>query len=92
MESKSPAVLNTIKDRAISLWGEENWLREIVKEYVRLEKEQDPTTSATTNSRRSQILRAFETGGCRLETAMLLAEAVGCQFQMVCTEVQVSKF
>jgi len=92
MESKSPAVLNTIKDRAISLWGEENWLREIVKEYVRLAKEQDPTTSATPNSRRSQILRAFETGGCRLETAMLLAEAVGCQFHMVCTEVQVSKF
>ena len=92
MESKSSAVLNAIKDRAISLWGEENWLREIVKEYVRLEKEQDPATNANPNNRRSQILRAFETGGCRLETAMLLADAVGCQFQMSCTEVQVSRF
>lgn len=92
MESKSTAVLNAIKDRAISLWGEDEWLREIIKEYVRLEKEQDPTTKATANSRRSQILRAFETGGCRLETAMLLADAVGCQFQMICTEVQIRGF
>ena len=94
---RSAAILNAIKDRAIERWGAENWLKEIVREYVRIEKEQaDPeeedTKKITPVNRRSQILRAFETGNCRLDTAMLLAESVGCQFQLVCKEVQVMEF
>ena len=79
----------------IERWGAEDWLKEIVREYVRIEKEQaDPedTEKITPVNRRSQILRAFETGNCRLDTAMLLAESVGCQFQLVCKEVQVVEF
>jgi hypothetical protein len=89
----SAAVLNAIQARAIQLWGAENWLKEVVKAYVALEQQQGADAKkATYVNRRNQIERAFETGSCRLDTAMLLAEAVGCQFQMVCTEVQVTKF
>jgi hypothetical protein len=92
---RSAAILNAIKNRAIERWGAEDWLKEIVREYVRIEKEQaelEDTGKITPVNRRSQILRAFETGNCRLDTAMLLAESVGCQFQLVCKEVQVMKF
>jgi hypothetical protein len=91
VETGSPsAVLEAIKARAIARWGDD-WLLEIVREYVRLANSQGDT-KATVNNRKSQIQRAFEVGSCRLDTAMLLAEAVGCHFQMVCTEVQVTKF
>jgi hypothetical protein len=91
VESKSPStVLEVIKARAIARWGDD-WLLEIVREYVRLANSQGDA-KATVNSRKSQLQRAFEVGSCRLETAMLLAEAIGCQFQLVCTEVQVVKF
>ena len=91
VEPGSPsAVLDAIKTRAIARWGDD-WLLEIVREYVRLANAQGDT-KATVNNRKSQTQRAFEVGSCRLDTAMLLAEAVGCQFQMVCTEVQVTKF
>ncbi|NMF85056.1 hypothetical protein [Nodosilinea sp. P-1105] len=79
----------------IERWGAEDWLKEIVREYVRIEKEQaesEDTEKITPVNRRSQILRAFETGNCRLDTVMLLAESVGCQFQLVCKEVQVVEF
>lgn len=92
---RSAAILNAIKDRAISRWGAEDWLKEIVREYVRIEKEQaepEDIEKITPVNRRSQILRAFESGNCRLDTAMLLAESVGCQFQLVCKEVQVMEF
>jgi hypothetical protein len=82
--------LESIKARAIARWGDD-WLLEIVREYVRLANSQGDT-KATVNNRKSQMQRAFEVGSCRLETAMLLAEAVGCRFQMVCTEVQVTEF
>ena len=90
----SAAVLNAIKARAISLWGESDWFPQIVKEYVRLELEQTQgdAKKATYANRRNQIERAFETGSCRLDTSMLLAAAVGCQFQLVCKEVQVMEF
>ncbi len=82
--------MESIKARAIARWGDD-WLLEIVREYVRLANSQGDT-KATVNNRKSQMQRAFEVGSCRLETAMLLAEAVGCRFQMVCTEVQVTEF
>ena len=91
VEPGSPsAVLDSIKARAIARWGDD-WLLEIVREYVRLANSKGDT-KATVNNRKSQMQRAFEVGSCRLETAMLLAEAVGCRFQMVCTEVQVTEF
>ena len=95
VESKTSAdILNAINARAISIWGESDWFPQIVKEYVRLELEQSngDAKKATYANRRNQIERAFETGSCRLDTAMLLADAVGCRFQMICTEVKVTKF
>lgn len=92
VEPGSPsAVLEAIKTRAIARWGDDDWLLEIVREYVRLANAQGDD-KATVNNRKSQTQRAFEVGSCRLDTAILLAQAVGCQFQMVCTEVQVTKF
>jgi hypothetical protein len=90
----SAAVLNAIKARAIKTWGEENWFKSIVNEYVRLEQQRggEGAKKATYVNRRNQIDRAFEVGSCNLETAMLLAAAVGCRFQMVCTEVQIQEF
>ena len=82
--------MESIKARAIARWGDD-WLLEIVREYVRLANSKGDT-KATVNNRKSQMQRACEVGSCRLETAMLLAEAVGCRFQMVCTEVQVTEF
>ena len=82
--------MESLKARAIARWGDD-WLLEIVREYVRLANSKGDT-KATVNNRKSQMQRAFEVGSCRLETAMLLAEAVGCRFQMVCTEVQVTEF
>ena len=91
--TSSAAVLNAIKARAIKVWGEDNWNKEIIKAYIELEQQQGvDAKKASYVNRRTQILRAFETGSCRLDTAMLLAQAVGCQFQLVCTEVQVLKF
>mgnify|MGYP006271185263 CR=1 FL=1 len=85
------AVLSTIKERAIARWGEDAWQLEIAREYVRLARQQGDE-KATINSGKSQIQRAFSVGSCRLDTAMLLAAAVGCRFQMVCTEVSVTEF
>ncbi|MGG6241560.1 hypothetical protein ACQ4N7_23285 [Nodosilinea sp. AN01ver1] len=91
--NSSAAVLNAIKARAIQTWGEENWSKEIIKAYVEIEQQQGvDAKKASYVNRRTQILRAFETGSCRLDTAMLLADAVGCQFQLVCTEVTVTQF
>ena len=89
----SAAVLNAIKAKAITIWGEKDWFKEIVKAYVQLEQQSsEDAKKANYVNRRNQIERAFEAGSCRLDTAMLLAESVGCQFQMICTEVQVTKF
>jgi len=83
-KSSSGDVLEAIKRRAIARWGEEKWLLNLVREYVRLEG-----GDVKPVQRRSQIVRAFETGSCTLETAMLLAAAVGCKFQMRCETLSV---
>lgn len=46
----------------------------------------DMIQSAVT--RRAQLERAFESGSCTLETAIILAAATGCRFQMACLEVE----
>ncbi|MGJ3252344.1 MAG: hypothetical protein ACFE0J_14640 [Elainellaceae cyanobacterium] len=81
-------VLERIKDRAITKWGEENWLLEIVREYCNLSD--DP--KATVRNRKPQIQRAFEVGSCTLDTAIVLAAAVGCRFQMACVSIEVEEF
>lgn len=82
VETTSSKILLAIRQRAIDKWGEDKWLANLVREYVRIEG-----AGASPAQRRPQIGRAFDTGGCTLETATLLAAAVGCKFQMICGEL-----
>lgn len=80
----SQAFLEAIKACAIELWGEDKWFKELLSAYVRLENQSlSDDKQLTNNNRRSQLLRVFETGGCRLDTALLLVAAVGHKLQMV---------
>jgi len=84
-------ILGHIKQRAIVLWGEEKWLVNLVREYAKVAQAQGDQR-ATPNNRRAQIHRTFEVGSCTLDTAILLAAAVGCRFQMSCTTVEIKQF
>lgn len=75
------AILELIQQRAIARWGDEKWLLELVREYCKI------TGEGTVRTRKSQIERAFEAGSCTVDTAIALAAAVGCRFQMACTEI-----
>ncbi|WP_198806941.1 hypothetical protein [Leptolyngbya sp. BL0902] len=89
----STSLLNAVKARAIELWGEEDWFKELVKEYVRLENQQSGEAKpASYMNRRNQIQRALDTGGCRLDTALLLVAAVGHKLQMVKVVTEVIDF
>lgn len=80
-------VLDKIKARAIARWGDKKWLAELVREYCRIAEK--PSTDP--RSRYPQIKRAFDNGGCTLDTAIALAAAVGCKFQLACTHVEVEE-
>lgn len=84
-------ILERIKQRAIGRWGEEKWLANLVREYVKIAQSQGDD-KATAINRRPQIERAFKVGSCTLDTAITLAAAVGCRFQMACTTVEVEEF
>lgn len=84
-------ILERIKQRAIDRWGEEKWQINLVRQYAKLAQAQGDD-KATPNTRRGQIIRAFEVGSCTLDTAILLAAAVGCRFQMACTTIEVEEF
>jgi hypothetical protein len=81
-DNKGAAILELIKNRAVERWGD-SWLAQITHAYVELEGEK-----ATFVNRRPQIGRAFETGGCNLETAVRLADCIGCEIQLSCTEIK----
>jgi hypothetical protein len=74
-------ILNKVKTLAIERWGEDDWILELVRVYAKL----DGTTPV---KRRSQIVRAFEVGGCNLDTAILLLESVGCRLKIERTVVE----
>jgi hypothetical protein len=77
-------ILERIKARAIARFGEK-WMAGLVKEYVDLAILQGDE-KATVVSRRSQLERVFERGSCNADKLIMLAAAVGCRFQMVCTQ------
>jgi hypothetical protein len=89
--ASSATILERIKQQAIRHWGEEKWRLNLVHAYVRIAQTQGDD-KATVNNRRSQIAKVFETGNCTLETAIVLAAAVGCKFQLACTKVEVEEF
>jgi len=82
----SRIILDRIKDRAIAKWGDK-WVANLAREYASIAKERGDE-KATTVNRRPQLERAFESGSCTLETAIVLAAATGCKFQMACLEVE----
>jgi hypothetical protein len=84
----SSAILERIKSRAIAQFGEDKWIAGLVREYVKL-AQANGDEKATTINRRPQIERAFKVGSCTLDTAIALAAAVGCRFQMTCTSIEV---
>lgn len=83
-------ILEAIQRRAIDRWGD-RWIAELVKAYVQIAIA-NGDEGATVVKRRPQIERAFKSGGCTLDTAIALAAAVGCRFQMACTNVEVEEF
>jgi hypothetical protein len=81
-------ILERIRQRAVERWGEEKWQVNLVREYARIAYAQGDE-NATPNNRRTQVIRVFESKKCTLDTAVLLAAAVGCRFQMICTTIEV---
>jgi hypothetical protein len=85
-EETAAKILNSIKARAIAKWGEDRWLANITREYVKITQEGDVST------RKAQIKRAFVNGGCNLSTAIALAKTVGCNMQLAHIQVEIEDF
>jgi hypothetical protein len=83
--------LEEIKRRAIAQWGERYWLPTLAREYVKIAQAHGDL-EATYEGRRSQIHRAFKMWSCHPDTLLILAAAVGCKIQMVCTSIEVVDF
>jgi predicted metal-binding protein len=75
-----------IQQWAIAKWGEDRWLANITREYVKITQEGDVST------RKAQIKRAFVNGGCNLSTAITLAKCVGCNMQLAHIQVEIEDF
>jgi len=71
--------LMQIKILALEQWGDK-WLREIVNAYV--ERENLEGAETCPNARRPMILRAFNNGGCSVDTLTRLYECLGCEIQI----------
>jgi hypothetical protein len=87
----SKTVLEAIERRAVGKWGEKKWRAELARETVKVLQSQGDA-DATYETRRSQLYRVFETYSCTLDTAIALAAAVGCRFQMACVQIEVEEF
>lgn len=87
--TNSAKVIKAIEIQAIARWGEANWKAELARAAVHVMRE-NGDLDTTYEGRRRQLYRVFETGGCNLETAIALVEAVGCKFQIACPKQVVS--
>jgi hypothetical protein len=85
-EETAAKILNSIKARAIAKWGEDRWLANITREYVKI------TQDGSVSTRKAQIKRAFVNGGCNLSTAIALAKTVGCNMQLAYIQVEIEDF
>jgi hypothetical protein len=77
------AILERIKKRTIAKFGGK-WLAGLTKAYIPLAIKSGDET-ATVANRRPQIEQIFKRKSCKVDSLILLAAAVGCRFQMVCT-------
>lgn len=85
--SKTAAYIEEIKRRAEKLWGDK-WQPEITRRYIDLAQKKGDV-EATLEKRRSHIYRVFRENTCSTEVLFMLAETVGCSFEMKCTNVEV---
>jgi hypothetical protein len=85
--TKATAYLQEIQRRAEEIWGED-WKPEIARKYTVLAQAAGDR-EATYEKRRPQIYRVFKDQSCGVDTLFLLAEAVGCKFEMHCSKVEV---
>lgn len=83
-------ILDAIQQRAKNRW-KQKWMVELVKAYVKIAIA-NGDENATPVNRRSQLERAFKSGSCNLDTAIALAAAVDCRFQLACTQVEIEEF
>lgn len=79
-------VIEAIERRARARW-KDKWMAELVKSYVKIVVANGDETATPVN-RRPQLERIFKSGGCNLDTAIALAAAVECRFQLACVEVE----
>jgi len=77
--------LTLISKLAADKWGED-WELSITKEYAKIRQGLGEET-ATTNSRRNQIRRAFEVGSCTADTLITLYHAVNCELEISCKKL-----
>jgi len=89
-EARTRAMVDAIADEAKILWGE-NWLREIVRAYCESESLEFGET-VRTNTRRSTIVRALETGAITLETLIRLADCVSMTLVGEVQRKQIKRF
>jgi hypothetical protein len=71
------AVLTEAKQR----WGEEKWVVNLTKEYVKVLHANGDTEATVVNRRRS-VERALVEETCNLENLIALAHCVGCRLQL----------
>jgi hypothetical protein len=78
------AVLAEAKRR----WGEEKWVVNLTKEYVKV-LHANGDTEATVINRRRSVERALVEETCNLENLIALAHCVGCRVQLKCTREEI---
>lgn len=89
-KARTKAIVQAIADEAQVIWGD-NWLREIVREYCEMESLEFGET-VRTNTRRSTIVRALDTGAITLETLIRLADCVSMSFVGEIQRKQIKRF
>jgi hypothetical protein len=77
---KKEQIIAAIQVKAKKLWGEE-WLTFLVRAYCQLESAEAGRIIKPVN-RRSQIVRAIETGSPSLPSLLRLLEAVGLEIRV----------
>jgi len=91
LEVTSTDIIEGLKQEAIARWGEKKWLPNLVRAYVEV-AQANGDEKANTKNRRPQIERVFTAEGCTLDTAVKIAAALDCQFQLVRVRREIIKF
>jgi hypothetical protein len=86
-ETKS-RLIQAVRTEAVRRWGEDRWVLNLTKEYLKVLHTNGDTEATVTNRRRS-VERALTEETCNLENLIGLAYCVGCRIQMTCVREEV---